>query len=171
MKELDIKFASALNLELLRSFEKECILIESIPYHPNVVRYLYHEHDQENGKLRIYMTKYSCTLRNIINLKVKNLNNKDQKVKGEYFYFIFFYFTYLILFYLFFILFYLFYFIYFLFYFIILFYFILFYFILFYIIFILFSLGAKPVHEHKFSAQQIGLIFLQILRGLSWIHQ
>ena len=112
MKELDIKFAADLNIELLKSFETECIFLESIPYHPNVCRYLFHEHDVEQGKLRVYMTKYSCTLRNIIDKKINAIKNKDKR-----------------------------------------------------------AYGAKPVHEHKFTAKQIEEIFLQIAEGLAWLHK
>jgi len=45
-------------------FEKEITILEKLHYHKNIVRYLFHEHT--NKKLRLFMTKYSCNLRDIL---------------------------------------------------------------------------------------------------------
>jgi len=57
MKELDIENIDDLSLT---AFEGEIRLLELLPPHNNIVRYLYHERIE--GKLRLYMTKYAGSL-------------------------------------------------------------------------------------------------------------
>lgn len=59
MKELDIENIDDMSLA---SFEGEIQLLELLPPHNNIVRYLYHE--RVEGKLRLYMTKYAGALGN-----------------------------------------------------------------------------------------------------------
>eukprot|EP01102_Stenamoeba_stenopodia_P010732 TRINITY_DN3261_c0_g7_i1.p1 TRINITY_DN3261_c0_g7~~TRINITY_DN3261_c0_g7_i1.p1 ORF type:complete len:451 (-),score=125.75 TRINITY_DN3261_c0_g7_i1:102-1454(-) len=57
MKELDLEF---MNEYEKTAFEGEVRLLELLPQHPNIVRYLFHEN--KNKKLRLFMTRYSSTL-------------------------------------------------------------------------------------------------------------
>jgi serine/threonine protein kinase len=59
MKELDIENIDDMSLA---SFEGEIQLLEGLPPHTNIVRYLYHE--RVEGKLRLYMMKYAGALGN-----------------------------------------------------------------------------------------------------------
>lgn len=57
MKELDL---SSINNMMLERFESEILLLESLPPHKSLVRYLFHE--KTKTKLRLFMTRYSCDL-------------------------------------------------------------------------------------------------------------
>jgi serine/threonine protein kinase len=57
MKELDLEY---MNNEGIAAFEGEIRVLELLPHHPNIVRYLFHEN--KNKKLRLFMTRYSTTL-------------------------------------------------------------------------------------------------------------
>lgn len=65
MKELDIGVSSTSSLD---SFDNEIRLVENLPYHENVVRYLCHQRLQ--NKLRLFMTRYDASLSDVIS-KVK----------------------------------------------------------------------------------------------------
>ena len=41
-------------------FEKEITLLENLPHHRNIVRYLFH--DMQHGKIRLFMTRYRSSL-------------------------------------------------------------------------------------------------------------
>lgn len=41
-------------------FEKEITLLENLPHHRNIVRYLFH--DMHHGKIRLFMTRYRSSL-------------------------------------------------------------------------------------------------------------
>ncbi len=62
MKELDVEY---MNEESIHSFEEEIRLLELLPAHRNIVRCLFH--DRKDNKIRLFMTKYSSSLRTIIN--------------------------------------------------------------------------------------------------------
>jgi hypothetical protein len=49
MKELDIK---GMDNTAIESFTSEICLLESIPYHKNLVRYLYHYGDESKIRVR-----------------------------------------------------------------------------------------------------------------------
>lgn len=66
MKELDIGFARELNISLVKTFESEVQFLENLPAHPNIVRYLFHHFDHEKGRARLFMTKYSSSLRDVL---------------------------------------------------------------------------------------------------------
>ena len=66
MKELDIAFAREMSGNLIRTFESEVQFLESLPPHANIVRYLFHQFDMEQGKARLFMTRYSSSLRDEI---------------------------------------------------------------------------------------------------------
>lgn len=75
MKELDVKQLSDSNI---KAFESEIELLENLPYHLNICRYLFHE--KTGDKIRLYITKYNCSLRHIVNKKKDELTNqKDFK--------------------------------------------------------------------------------------------
>jgi len=52
------------------NFEREIELLEQLPYHPNIVRYLFHTTNESTT--RLFMTKYASSLRKIINDRLKN---------------------------------------------------------------------------------------------------
>eukprot|EP01129_Flabellula_baltica_P015919 TRINITY_DN8273_c0_g1_i1.p1 TRINITY_DN8273_c0_g1~~TRINITY_DN8273_c0_g1_i1.p1 ORF type:complete len:447 (-),score=108.76 TRINITY_DN8273_c0_g1_i1:39-1379(-) len=52
-------------------FAKEISMLESLPYHPNIVRYLHH--DIKGQFVRLYVTQYHSSLRNVIKQKNKNI--------------------------------------------------------------------------------------------------
>eukprot|EP01130_Rhizamoeba_saxonica_P004613 TRINITY_DN187_c0_g1_i1.p1 TRINITY_DN187_c0_g1~~TRINITY_DN187_c0_g1_i1.p1 ORF type:complete len:563 (+),score=125.05 TRINITY_DN187_c0_g1_i1:50-1738(+) len=56
MKQLDLTNYQ----DSIESFESEIELLENLPPHPNISRYLYHERKGDN--LRLFMTRYSCSL-------------------------------------------------------------------------------------------------------------
>jgi len=64
MKELRIDDVSQSDME---SFAAEIVLLEKIPFHKNVVRYLFHTKDDTT--LRLFMTKYVGTLSRLISKK------------------------------------------------------------------------------------------------------
>lgn len=68
MKEMDLGGVSETTLH---AFEAEIELLERLPYHPNIVRYLFHE--KKGTKLRFFMTKYSSSLRRIITKRKADL--------------------------------------------------------------------------------------------------
>jgi serine/threonine protein kinase len=55
--------------DLREKLESEIALLEALPYHKNIVRYLFHE--EVDNKITLFMTKYSCSLRNAIQTKAK----------------------------------------------------------------------------------------------------
>jgi serine/threonine protein kinase len=48
------------------NFDTEVQFLETLPSHPNIVRYLFHHFDHEKGRARLFMTKYSSSLRDVI---------------------------------------------------------------------------------------------------------
>lgn len=64
MKEQDVGASAG----ALQSFENEIRLVENLPYHDNVVRYLCHQ--KINNKVRLFMTRYDASLGDVI-AKVK----------------------------------------------------------------------------------------------------
>jgi len=58
----------------IEAFESEIALVESLPFHKNIVKYLYH--DRTTTKLRLFMTRYSCNLKTVID---------DRKAKNQFF--------------------------------------------------------------------------------------
>jgi len=65
MKEMDLSHASASDRE---NFEAEIKMTESLPPHKNVVRYLFHK--KSSGVMRIFMTRYTGVLCQLINNKL-----------------------------------------------------------------------------------------------------
>mmetsp|Transcript_1111 Transcript_1111/g.1262 ORF Transcript_1111/g.1262 Transcript_1111/m.1262 type:complete len:528 (+) Transcript_1111:42-1625(+) len=61
MKELDMR---GVNDEKVSKFMNEIKLLERLPGHPNIVRYLFHQ--QKNDKLRLFMTHYTDSLRGVV---------------------------------------------------------------------------------------------------------
>src|SRR5690348_2743314 len=51
--------------------EQEMALLETLPPHKNLVRYLFHH--REPQKIRIFMTKYSGTMRDLIKKRSKEV--------------------------------------------------------------------------------------------------
>eukprot|EP00026_Physarum_polycephalum_P004554 Phypoly_transcript_04576.p1 GENE.Phypoly_transcript_04576~~Phypoly_transcript_04576.p1 ORF type:complete len:652 (+),score=90.89 Phypoly_transcript_04576:179-2134(+) len=64
MKELRIDDTLPSDIE---SFSAEILLLERIPYHKNIVRYLFHTRTESN--IRLFMTKYTGTLSRLISKK------------------------------------------------------------------------------------------------------
>ncbi len=48
----------------MKEFEKEMKVLETLPSHQNVMRYLFH--DTIDNALRIFTTRYDCTLQHIL---------------------------------------------------------------------------------------------------------
>ena len=48
----------------MKEFEKELKMLETLPGHQNVMRYLFH--DTIDNALRIFTTRYDCTLQHIL---------------------------------------------------------------------------------------------------------
>eukprot|EP01094_Clydonella_sp_ATCC50884_P029183 TRINITY_DN9052_c0_g1_i1.p1 TRINITY_DN9052_c0_g1~~TRINITY_DN9052_c0_g1_i1.p1 ORF type:complete len:498 (-),score=169.99 TRINITY_DN9052_c0_g1_i1:197-1615(-) len=59
MKELSLS-----GCDTLDQVEAEVRILESLPSHPNIVRYLFHH--RTGSHLRLFMTKYDCTLSDVI---------------------------------------------------------------------------------------------------------
>ncbi len=53
-------------MSLVKTFESEVQFLETLPFHPNIVRYLFHQFDHDKGKARLFMTRYSSSLRDVI---------------------------------------------------------------------------------------------------------
>eukprot|EP01102_Stenamoeba_stenopodia_P005887 TRINITY_DN16601_c0_g1_i1.p1 TRINITY_DN16601_c0_g1~~TRINITY_DN16601_c0_g1_i1.p1 ORF type:complete len:215 (+),score=37.48 TRINITY_DN16601_c0_g1_i1:637-1281(+) len=66
MKEFTFAYS---NEASLRSFEQEISLLEGMPPHPNIARYLFHT--KNANKICLFLTKYSGTLRDVLS------NRKD----------------------------------------------------------------------------------------------
>eukprot|EP01102_Stenamoeba_stenopodia_P022816 TRINITY_DN964_c0_g1_i2.p1 TRINITY_DN964_c0_g1~~TRINITY_DN964_c0_g1_i2.p1 ORF type:complete len:620 (-),score=149.75 TRINITY_DN964_c0_g1_i2:58-1917(-) len=61
MKELEL---TGISTAMVERFESEILLLESLPPHRNLVRYLFHQ--KTKNKLRLFMTRYSCDLASFI---------------------------------------------------------------------------------------------------------
>jgi hypothetical protein len=72
MKELPIAY---MNAEEIKHFEREIGLLEAMPFNNNIVRYLFHEKDTQ--KLRLYITKYACSLRDKILERKREVDQHD----------------------------------------------------------------------------------------------
>eukprot|EP01122_Echinamoeba_exundans_P001021 TRINITY_DN1096_c0_g1_i3.p2 TRINITY_DN1096_c0_g1~~TRINITY_DN1096_c0_g1_i3.p2 ORF type:complete len:464 (-),score=52.45 TRINITY_DN1096_c0_g1_i3:2149-3540(-) len=70
MKEMNLRDVPEYSM---KSFETEIELLERLPFHPNIVRYLFHE--RKGDKLRLFMTKYSTSLRRIIQRRKKEVED------------------------------------------------------------------------------------------------
>ena len=66
MKELNIDGVDPIILE---AFVSEIEVLESLPYHKNVVRYLFHT--RSDSKLRLFMTRYATSLTNVLKTRYK----------------------------------------------------------------------------------------------------
>ncbi|KAL6078679.1 Intersectin 1 (SH3 domain protein) [Balamuthia mandrillaris] len=49
--------------------EQELNILEGLPYHMNIERYLFHEF--VDNKLRVFTTRYDCNLRHVLDLRIK----------------------------------------------------------------------------------------------------
>lgn len=74
MKEL---YIAQMNPDEIKNFEQEIQLLESLPFNNNIVRYLFHEKDA--NKIRLYITRYACSLRDRILERRRDIefNNGD----------------------------------------------------------------------------------------------
>lgn len=61
MKELDLQGVSE---TAIKGFETEIEVLEALPHHPNIIRYLFHQ--KKGTKLRLYMTRYATSLGKVI---------------------------------------------------------------------------------------------------------
>lgn len=64
MKEMSLEGVSEAEA---RSFDTEIELLEKLPFHPNIARYLFHE--KSDNRVRLFMTKYAISLRDVINTR------------------------------------------------------------------------------------------------------
>lgn len=64
MKEMSLEGVSEADA---KAFETEVELLEKLPYHPNIARYLFHE--KSDNRYRLFMTKYAMSLREVINTR------------------------------------------------------------------------------------------------------
>lgn len=72
MKEL---YIANMQPDEVKNFEREIQLLEAIPFNNNIVRYLFHEKDA--NKMRLYITKYACSLRDRILEKRRDVENNN----------------------------------------------------------------------------------------------
>eukprot|EP01102_Stenamoeba_stenopodia_P005625 TRINITY_DN1636_c0_g1_i1.p1 TRINITY_DN1636_c0_g1~~TRINITY_DN1636_c0_g1_i1.p1 ORF type:complete len:595 (-),score=151.05 TRINITY_DN1636_c0_g1_i1:45-1829(-) len=72
MKEL---YIANMQPDEVKNFEREIQLLEAIPFNNNIVRYLFHEKDA--NKMRLYITKYACSLRDRILEKRRDVDNNN----------------------------------------------------------------------------------------------
>jgi len=73
MKELDVHGVSD---TAVKGLEREIELLEGLQYHPNIIRYLFHQ--KKGTKLRLYMTKYPASLGKIILERDKEVEQKTE---------------------------------------------------------------------------------------------
>jgi len=66
--------------QLVESLEHEIILYEKLPYHKNIVRYLFHE--KTDRELRMFMTRYNCNLRQCLIERKEEIKSKT----ADYYY-------------------------------------------------------------------------------------
>jgi len=69
MKEFHIDYADP---SMMEGIETEVSLLESLPFHRNLVRYLFHQ--RTNTTIRIFITRYSCNLSSILKKRKKEAN-------------------------------------------------------------------------------------------------
>lgn len=69
MKEMSLEGVSEAEI---KSFETEVELLEKLPYHANIARYLFHE--KSDNRYRLFMTKYAMSLRDVINTRRANVS-------------------------------------------------------------------------------------------------
>lgn len=69
MKEMSLEGVSEAEA---KAFETEVELLEKLPYHPNIARYLFHE--KTDDYYRLFMTKYAMSLRDVINTRRANVS-------------------------------------------------------------------------------------------------
>eukprot|EP00009_Paramoeba_aestuarina_P001305 CAMPEP_0201509988 /NCGR_PEP_ID=MMETSP0161_2-20130828/2870_1 /ASSEMBLY_ACC=CAM_ASM_000251 /TAXON_ID=180227 /ORGANISM="Neoparamoeba aestuarina, Strain SoJaBio B1-5/56/2" /LENGTH=344 /DNA_ID=CAMNT_0047905099 /DNA_START=565 /DNA_END=1599 /DNA_ORIENTATION=+ len=76
MKELMV---SSLKMEAsqINNFESEIGLLESLPHNNNIVKYLHHE--RQKDKIRLFITKYSSTLRNEIQKRKLDVEDDEDE--------------------------------------------------------------------------------------------
>ena len=60
MKELRLDLGEG---EVVDAFEKEINVLEQLPFHPNIVRYLYHERTGDTIRLFMQRLKYAAAYR------------------------------------------------------------------------------------------------------------
>jgi serine/threonine protein kinase len=64
MKEMSLEGVSEAEI---KAFDTEVELLEKLPYHPNIARYLFHE--KTDNRVRLFMSKYAASLRDVINTR------------------------------------------------------------------------------------------------------
>jgi serine/threonine protein kinase len=79
VKEFEIDSRDSLVREQMGNFLQEIQVLEKLPPHNNIARYLYHE--QTPTKIRLYLTKYATSLGERIRLRRENVENGV----GEYY--------------------------------------------------------------------------------------
>jgi len=72
MKEL---YIANMQPDEVKNFEREIQLLEALPFNNNIVRFLFHEKDA--NKMRLYITKYACSLRDRILEKRRDVENNN----------------------------------------------------------------------------------------------
>jgi len=80
MKELHIGESSPSDID---SFSAEIMLLERIPFHKNVVRYLFHTRTETT--LRLFMTQYAGTLSRLVSKKASENSTFSQSDVARYF--------------------------------------------------------------------------------------
>lgn len=69
MKEMSLEGVSEAEV---KAFETEVELLEKLPYHANIARYLFHE--KSDNRYRLFMTKYAMSLRDVITTRRTNVS-------------------------------------------------------------------------------------------------
>jgi len=64
MKEMSLEGVPDVEV---KAFDTEIEVLEKLPYHPNIARYLFHE--KSDNRVRLFMTKYALSLRDVINTR------------------------------------------------------------------------------------------------------
>lgn len=68
VKKLDLTQCSSIDES---SFRKEISVLEQLPYHPNVCRYLFHLEPEGEQQLLLFMTQYETTLRSLLDIAIQ----------------------------------------------------------------------------------------------------
>mmetsp|Transcript_7496 Transcript_7496/g.23097 ORF Transcript_7496/g.23097 Transcript_7496/m.23097 type:complete len:970 (-) Transcript_7496:106-3015(-) len=78
-KTLDLEFATKTQLN---AFTNEVMILQQLPYHKNIVRYLFHQ--ESKNTLTLFMSHYRCTLRDLLNQYRKKFNDAEESEKRSH---------------------------------------------------------------------------------------
>eukprot|EP01130_Rhizamoeba_saxonica_P001293 TRINITY_DN11172_c0_g1_i1.p1 TRINITY_DN11172_c0_g1~~TRINITY_DN11172_c0_g1_i1.p1 ORF type:complete len:462 (-),score=111.47 TRINITY_DN11172_c0_g1_i1:38-1423(-) len=76
-----VKQLEIVDIHECNNFLAEMEMLESLPYHPNIVRYLYH--DVKGRYLRLFVTQYHVSLRQVIKRRLQYIENGREDYWSE----------------------------------------------------------------------------------------